>query len=120
MSSSARRCPEAGRISLRRGGLMLLTALLLSGIAGRRVVHAAPISFQPPVSYDMPGGGWAVPVDLDGDGKIDLAVAGDGQLSLLFGRGDGTFGDRIDMALGGLNQPIAADVNGDGLPDLVI
>ncbi len=67
--------------------------------------------------------------DLDGDGDIDLAVAcgGDlfvaadrGRLSLLFNRGDGTFGQSVDY-LAGLEpiMVIAEDLNGDGAADLV-
>jgi FG-GAP-like repeat len=44
--------------------------------------------------------------DLNGDGKIDMAVLNSsydfgGSVSVLFGNGDGTFGGRVDYATGG-------------------
>ncbi len=39
----------------------------------------------------MPSGGPLVPVDLDGDGDLDLVTAGNGSLGLLINNGDGTF-----------------------------
>jgi hypothetical protein len=66
--------------------------------------------------------------DLNGDGKVDLAVANAGEqatgsgagITLLIGKGDGTF-----TAGGSLNtvgrpfQIVAADLNKDGSPDLI-
>src|SRR5205823_1725651 len=67
--------------------------------------------------------------DVNGDGFPDLAVANYGTLptrpghtvSLLLGNGDGSFGTRQSFAAGSLPRSVAvADVNGDGLPDLVV
>src|SRR5216684_1840376 len=100
--------------------LFLALACRAAGVA----VAASPISFLPPVNYDKPGAGDLTAVDLDGDGKLDLAVIGGGAVSILYGNGDGTFQPRVDIPLGpgindGQNQIIAADLDGDGLPDLV-
>src|SRR5437016_4537960 len=119
---SATRCPEAGRSSLRSLRLILMVALL--GAAAPVARAASPISFLPPVNYEKPGAGDVTAVDLDGDGKLDLAVIGGGAISVLYGNGDGTFQARVDIPLGpgindGQNQIVAADLNGDGLPDLV-
>src|SRR5206468_2290169 len=44
-----------------------------------------------------------------------------GNLSILYGRGDGTFDLPVHSNLGGgLNRPVAADVNGDGQLDLIV
>jgi hypothetical protein len=60
--------------------------------------------------------------DFDGDGILDLvgsAEAGD-PMSVLYGAGDGTFPTQqvIDPSLP-LGQARAADLDGDGLPDLI-
>jgi FG-GAP-like repeat len=64
-----------------------------------------------------------VVADLNGDGYADLAVAnwGGNSVSVLLGKGDGTF------ALGGRYNPgwtaadlAVADFNGDGVPDLAV
>jgi len=60
--------------------------------------------------------------DFDGDGKLDLAVAnsGDNTVSVLRGRGDGTFAPAITYTVGASPEYVVArDVNGDGKPDLV-
>ncbi len=66
--------------------------------------------------------------DFDGDGLIDLAVGDsfssffpDGEISVLRGRGDGTFDPRSSLAV--LETPsslIAVDLDGDGHQDLVV
>ena len=75
--------------------------------------------------------GWGVtPIDIDNDGWIDLAAIVETksgpQLRVLRNRGDGTFED-VSKALGldqvKLQSPrglIAADVDGDGAPDLIV
>ena len=75
--------------------------------------------------------GWGLtPIDIDNDGWVDLAAivetkAGP-QVRVLRNRGDGTFED-VSHALGldtvKLHDPrglIAADVDGDGAPDLIV
>jgi FG-GAP-like repeat len=63
--------------------------------------------------------------DLDGDGHIDLAVAGSGIstsgiVSVLSNFGDGTFPSISSYGLGpGAAAYTVADMNGDGLPDLL-
>lgn len=64
--------------------------------------------------------------DFDGDGRLDVATAsprsprGRG-VSVLLGRGDGTFRPRRDYAVSGdASRVVAGDVNGDGRPDLAL
>lgn len=67
--------------------------------------------------------------DFDGDGRTDLAVAhlvGNqvdiaNQLAVFSGRGDGTFSPPATYNIGGQpRRPVAADVNADGVIDIVV
>jgi len=61
--------------------------------------------------------------DLDGDGDLDLAVAGfgydDGETSWLENKGGWTFEQHVLLRLSGPINAIVADVNHDGSPDIV-
>lgn len=64
---------------------------------------------------------WVTMADLNGDGKLDLAVANQDSttVSVFLGKGDGTFQPRMDFTTGfGPTSVIAADFNGDGRLDL--
>ena len=85
-------------------------------------------TFRDMVAYPVGKGPiWIAVGDFDGDGKPDLAVAdfyGEderGRLSLLRGKGDGTFEPELKLAAG--PAPVAvvsADFDGDGRPDLAV
>jgi hypothetical protein len=81
-------------------------------------------SFLPPVDYFV--GTWVTNpavADFNGDGRSDVAAAlnADGQMAILLGNGDGTFGppttyDASDYPY----VVVAADLNGDARPDVLI
>lgn len=63
--------------------------------------------------------------DFDRDGRMDLVVPhgfGAPEVSILLGRGDGSFGPISRVATGGIypGSAAVADLNGDAMPDLVV
>jgi FG-GAP-like repeat/Abnormal spindle-like microcephaly-assoc'd, ASPM-SPD-2-Hydin/FG-GAP repeat len=86
-------------------------------------------TFSPAVSYVIgpPANLSIVAVDLDGDGKLDLAATDFGppytgnKISVLRGNGDGTFAPEVEYDAGLSPAALAVgDINGDGHPDLVV
>lgn len=84
-------------------------------------------TFQTPVTYPAGDNGEAVAIaDMDNDGHLDVVVVlQSGAVAVLAGNGDGTF--QAPIAFGSTsvgarsNVAIAVgDVNGDGLPDVVV
>ena len=80
-------------------------------------------TFQDQVNYFAGGNPFSVAVaDLNGDGKMDLAVADetDSTVSVLLGDGKGKFGAAQAFNTGTLPFSVAiADIDGDGKPDIL-
>ncbi|PYR15903.1 MAG: hypothetical protein DMF98_28600, partial [Acidobacteria bacterium] len=70
----------------------------------------------------VPNVTFALPDDIDGDGKIDLVVGVDSGTSAVYpGQGNFTFGPAVELVTGTApNDGVVADVNGDGKKDLVV
>jgi len=78
-------------------------------------------TFQPEVDYatDISPSSVNV-VDLNGDGKVDLALGGIGNsVGILLGNGDGSFRPHHEFGVGrGPLSLVAGDFNGDGKVDI--
>jgi hypothetical protein len=58
------------------------------------------------------------PVDLNGDGKVDVVLAAV-DVIVLFGNGNGSFGGKTTYSVSdSLGAPVVGDFNGDGIPDI--
>lgn len=57
--------------------------------------------------------------DLNGDGRPDIAAAGNGR-SVAYNHGDGSFGQRVYPTLSFPEQVLVQDVTGDGHPDALV
>ncbi len=90
------------------------------------IFGAANGTFQSPASYAVgltPGP--PVLADFNGDGVLDLVVApstgSSGNVSVLFGNGDGSFQPAVSLpAAAGAQSVAVGDFNGDGKPDLIV
>lgn len=99
-------------------------ALVLACLLAAATVVPALAGFQPQQTY--PTGSRPISVataDLNGDGKLDLAIANSNAttVSVLLGNGDGTFQPQQTLTAGARPQSIVvADLNGDGTLDIAV
>jgi len=90
-------------------------------------VQDSPL-FLPIANYSSGGPAHSVAVaDVNGDGKLDVAVANDsdnpnGSVAILLGNGDGTFQPAVNYNSGGQSalSVVIADLNGDAKQDVVV
>jgi hypothetical protein len=139
-SELSERNPGAMRPSIR----FMFAALLLAGSAAFTFSDAPasmPSAFQPAATYGTGGlatifpntGGpvWILAADVNGDGRPDLLVANGcgnvsscatGGVGVLLNKGDGTFQPAVTYDSGGsfAISVSVADMNGDGVPDLIV
>jgi hypothetical protein len=111
---------------LTRATLGFLGCLLAVSVAGAAGAVRADLSFAPgPPIAAGPAPHSATVADLNGDGRLDLAVGDRGywnDLRILLGSGAGAFrASGRPLAIGGGPEAMtAADFNGDSKPDLAV
>jgi len=120
--------PLHGRICAdraRRSSVLLscIGVALVFGAVARSTAGHSP-SFAAARSYPIgDGSNYVAVTDLNADRRPDLAISNhSGTVSVLLNKGDGNFEAKRDYATGKqpfLGTPAAADLNGDGKPDLV-
>lgn len=113
---------------LRNTLLGTLAVLALLCFVGNPAIVVAqtppPVSFAPPVDYTTGTLPFANAVgDFNGDKILDVAVVNyqSNSVSILLGKGDGTFETAVNYTVG--TEPSAicvGDFNGDGAPDIAV
>ena len=106
--------------------LGVIAVLAFACLTGSQLVAQTipPVNFAPPVNYTVGTLPFANAVaDFNGDHILDVAVVNynSNNVSILFGKGDGTFEPAVNYATGTEPSAITAmDLNNDGVPDLAI
>ena len=109
-----------GEVVMKVIGVTVSLILLLSSLP---LAHGSPrAKFSLPVDYASNGinSNWLVAKDINGDGKVDLVIGNDTSVSVMLGKGDGTFEEPAVYAGGVSSQSLfVVDMNGDGALDIV-
>jgi hypothetical protein len=96
-----------------------LFALSILACGPEWLAAQTPVTFLEPRNFGS-GSGQAIAVaDLNGDGAMDVVVAGPASVTVFLGNGHGSFTAEPPIGLAA-SAVAATDLNGDGIPDLAI
>ncbi len=121
--SNARQCAIA---DLNADGRLDLAVANQSAGTVSILLNSGGGAFAPKVDYNLGPNAYGMGIsDFDNDGKLDLAVSrggagGTGGVSILRGNGNGTFQAAVNTGAGGGTFTQIADLNRDGVEDLVV
>lgn len=102
-----------------------LSVVLAALVSGPALAGGGDVSTDEIYSDGITLRTWdGLPLDIDGDGATDLAVAANrlgpaGRSRYYLGNGDGTFGTGIRLTVGQSSEIVAADIDGDTFIDLL-
>jgi len=120
---------------------LFVTLVLVGALASIDISASAPTTFRPAATYSTGGldtifpdtGGpvWVLAADVNGDNQLDLLVVNwcgsvsacaSSNVGVLINNGQGTFRPVVTSETGGVHglSVAAADMNGDGIPDLIV
>src|SRR5262245_61498285 len=123
MRSNVRRGLVIAKSHSMRASIIGIPLTLLVGMVCTASAPADPLFAAPFLSFDVGDNPISAAIaDLNADGRPDLATTNDGSttVSVLLGKGDGSFGARTDFGTGSAPYSVAiGDLDGDGKPDLV-
>src|SRR5271167_3078370 len=108
-----------GSVSLRHAALVAFCGLAVQQFGWAAAFKEAPTYPAHLVPESI------VVADFNGDGNLDIAIANrnSNDISVLLGKGNGTFNGQVKYSVGAGAAPVSiasADFNGDGHPDLVV
>src|ERR687893_1980032 len=94
---------------------LISSMLIFTSVAPAATLSATFVTFNYPFF-----GGTHIAVDLNGDGKLDLAGSRETSVAVMLNNGDGTFQPTVHYPVAGATQAVAAgDFTSDGRVDVV-
>src|ERR687893_2305927 len=95
---------------------LILAMLIFTSVAPAATLSPTFVTFNYPFF-----GGTHIAVDLNGDGKLDLAGSRETSAAVMLNNGDGTFQPMVQYPVAGATQAVAAgDFTSDGRVDVVV